>query len=172
MSETVASPSINPSGSTASGRGGGRECGQSSSRGRGNRHGSRATAIPRVRSTFKGRLVIAIWEKKVSAYCTRTDYLDSNFRRSLATSRILGLSGHNPASLANIFSLAAVRKLCRITMDTSVEAALCVHCSDGLIMKFIEYGLGLYYHNAAAAAVQPNSNKNVIDYSFVSTACS
>ena len=24
------------------------------------------------------RLVIAIWEKKVSAYCTRTDYLNSN----------------------------------------------------------------------------------------------
>jgi len=35
-------------------------------------------------------------------------------------------------------------------------------------MKFIEYRSGLYYHDAAAA-VQPNSNKNVIDYSFVST---
>ena len=35
-------------------------------------------------------------------------------------------------------------------------------------MKFIEYGLGLYYHDTAAA-VQPNSNENVIDYSFVST---
>jgi len=68
----------------------------------------------------------------------------------------------------NIFSLAAVCKLCRITMDTSVEAALCVHCSDDSIMKFIEYGMGLYYHDAAAA-VQPNSNENVIDYSFVST---
>ena len=54
-------------------------------------------------------------------------------------------------------------------MDTSVEAALCVHRSDGLIMKFIEYRSGLYYHNAAAAVQQPNSNENVIDYSFVST---
>ena len=53
-------------------------------------------------------------------------------------------------------------------MDTSVEAALCVRRFDGSIMKFIEYGLGLYYHDAAAA-VQPNSNENVIDYSFVST---
>jgi len=35
-------------------------------------------------------------------------------------------------------------------------------------MKFIECRLGLYYHDAAAA-VQPNSNANVIDYSFVST---
>jgi len=35
-------------------------------------------------------------------------------------------------------------------------------------MKFIEYGLGLYYHDAAAA-VQPKSNEKVIDFSFVST---
>ena len=35
-------------------------------------------------------------------------------------------------------------------------------------MKFIEYRSGLYYHDAAAA-VQPISNENVIDYSFVST---
>jgi hypothetical protein len=79
-----------------------------------------------------------------------------------------GTVWYNPDSLANIFSLAAVRKLCRITMDTSVEAALCVHRSDGSIMKFIEYGSGLYY-NDATAAVQSNSNENVIDYSFVST---
>jgi len=79
-----------------------------------------------------------------------------------------GTVWYNPDSLANIFSLAAVRKLCCITMDTSVEAALCVHHSDGSIMKFIKYNSGLYYHDAAAA-VQPNSNENVIDYSFVST---
>jgi len=79
-----------------------------------------------------------------------------------------GTVWYNPDSLANIFSLATVRKLCCITMNTSVEAALCVHRSDGSIMKFIEYRSGLYYHNAAAA-VQPNCNENVIDYSFVST---
>jgi len=54
MSETVASPSIVPSDSTASGRGGGRGRGRSGSRGCGNRHGGRATTTPRVRSTFKG----------------------------------------------------------------------------------------------------------------------
>jgi len=59
-----------------------------------------------------------------------------------------GTVWYNPGSLANIFSLAAVCKLCRITMDTSIEAALCVHPSDGSIMKFVEYGLGLYYHDA------------------------
>jgi len=151
MSETVASPSISPSNSNASGRGGRQGRGRSGSRGRGNCHGSRATTIPRVRSIFKGnteemnghvfqcfnkckdkkqfsktvealgeyiakklkypgdmasltkdfvrpeitkptelevsetnRLVIAIWEKKVSAYCTRTDYLDSNLKTAYA----------------------------------------------------------------------------------------
>jgi hypothetical protein len=151
MSEAVASPSIVPSSSTASGRGGGRGRGRSGSRGCGNRHGSRATTTPRVRSTFKGnteemnghvfqcfnecedkkqfsktvealgeyitkklkypgdmasltkdfvrpkipkptelevsetnRLFIAIWEKKVSPYCTRTDYFDSNLKTAYA----------------------------------------------------------------------------------------
>jgi hypothetical protein len=50
-----------------------------------------------------------------------------------------GTVWYNPNFVANIFSLAAVRKLCCITMDTYVEAALCVHRSDGVIMKFIEY---------------------------------
>jgi len=37
-----------------------------------------------------------------------------------------GTVWYNPNSLANIFSLAAVRKICRITIDTDVEPALCV----------------------------------------------
>jgi hypothetical protein len=51
----------------------------------------------------------------------------------------------NKESLANILSMAAVRKVCRITMDTSVEAAMNVHRKDGTIMKFKEYKSGLYY---------------------------
>jgi hypothetical protein len=43
---------------------------------------------------------------------------------------------YNADSLANILSMAAVRKVCRITMDTSVEAAMNVHRKDGSIMKF------------------------------------
>jgi len=53
-------------------------------------------------------------------------------------------------------------------MDTAVEAALCVHRSDGSIMKFVEYDTGLYYHDASVA--QPtNSSAAITDYSFVST---
>jgi len=56
MSETVASPSIVPSNTTASERGGGQGRGRSGSRGRGNRHGSRATTTPRVCSIFKSNI--------------------------------------------------------------------------------------------------------------------
>jgi hypothetical protein len=79
-----------------------------------------------------------------------------------------GTVWYNPNSLANIFSLAAVRKLCQITKDTSVEPALCVHCTDGSVMKFSEYKNGLHYHDAAVAAPKTNVAP-VIDYSFVNT---
>jgi hypothetical protein len=79
-----------------------------------------------------------------------------------------GTVWYNPKSLANIFSLAAVRKLCRITMDSNVEPALCVHLANGSVMKFSEYKTGLYYHDAAAAAPKTNVAP-VIDYSFVTT---
>ena len=69
-----------------------------------------------------------------------------------------GTVWYNPESLANLFSLAAVRKLCRITMDTNVEPALCVHCTDGLVMKFSEY--------AAVAAPKTNFAPD-IEFSFV-----
>jgi len=79
-----------------------------------------------------------------------------------------GTVWYNPNLLANVFSLAAVRKLCRITMDTDVEPALCVHRADGSVMKFGEYKTGFYYHDAAAAAPKTNVDP-VIDYSFVTT---
>ena len=36
----------------------------------------------------------------------------------------------------------------RITMDTSIEAAMNVHRKDGTIMKFKEYHSGQYYFDA------------------------
>ena len=67
---------------------------------------------------------------------------------------------YNPDSLANILSLAAVRKLCRVTMDTAVEAAILVHRTNGRTMKFQEFSSGLYFHDPTTAG---------LDYSFVST---
>ena len=54
----------------------------------------------------------------------------------------------NPSSLANILSLAMVRKKCRVTMDTSNEAAFFVHRNDGTTLKFKEFTSGLYFYNA------------------------
>jgi len=52
---------------------------------------------------------------------------------------------YNPKSLANILSMAAVRKLCRITMDTLFDLAIHVHQRDGSLMTFLEYKSGLYF---------------------------
>jgi hypothetical protein len=54
----------------------------------------------------------------------------------------------NDRLLANILSVAAVRKVCRITMDTSVKAAMHVHRKDGTVMTFKDYRSGLYCYNA------------------------
>jgi hypothetical protein len=52
-------------------------------------------------------------------------------------------------------------------MDSSVEAAICVHKSDGSIMKFLEHESRLYYHDTAAAVT--TTSTPVIDYSFLNT---
>ncbi len=78
---------------------------------------------------------------------------------------------YNPNSLANILSMAAVRKTCRITMGTSIEAAMSVHRKDGSIMKFREYTSGLYYYEVpdhSTAAPHPTNNKQD-DYLFLLT---
>jgi hypothetical protein len=75
----------------------------------------------------------------------------------------------NPNSLANILSMAKVRKVCRITMDTSVEPAMSVHRRDGSIMKFNEYKSGLYYFDTAAPTTPNSTSFDVNVYSFLHT---
>jgi hypothetical protein len=75
----------------------------------------------------------------------------------------------NPDSLANILSMAEVRKVCRITMDTSVEPAMSVHPRDGSIMKFNEYKSGLYYFDTAAPKTPNSTSFNVNAYLFLNT---
>ena len=58
----------------------------------------------------------------------------------------LGEVWYNRNSIANILSLAEVRKVCRVTMDTSDEPALVVHRVDGTTMKFAEHPSGLYIY--------------------------
>ncbi len=78
-----------------------------------------------------------------------------------------GTIWYNPKSLANILSLAEVRHRYRVTMDSTLEASMCVHHSDSTIMKFVEYASGLYYHDTAPS-VKPSS-ESVSRYSFIVT---
>jgi hypothetical protein len=106
----------------------------------------------------------------------------SNIRPSTHTLRALTNGGHqdshmvgdfcnfgevwfNADSIANILSLADVRKVCRVTLDTSTEPALCVHRFDGTIMKFIEHASGLYVYDASNCF----TNDSVTAYTLLST---
>jgi hypothetical protein len=62
----------------------------------------------------------------------------------------------NTHSLTNILSMAEeVRKVYRITMDTSMEPAMSVHRRDGSLMIFKERKSGLYYFDTTAPS-HPN----------------
>ena len=77
----------------------------------------------------------------------------------------LGDVWYNRDSIANILSLSEVRKVCRVTMDTSAEPAMVVHRSDGSTMKFVEHLSGLYVFKAV-----PNTiNEPSTAYTMVST---
>jgi len=52
---------------------------------------------------------------------------------------------YNPESLANILSMAAVRKFFRIMTDSSVDAVMYVHLPTGVKLRFTEGPSGLYY---------------------------
>jgi hypothetical protein len=72
----------------------------------------------------------------------------------------------NPESLANILSLAAVRKVCRVTMDSAVSPSFHVHKRDGTIMTFSEFSSGLYFHDTAKT---PLTNSNINAYTLLNT---
>lgn len=76
----------------------------------------------------------------------------------------LGQVWFNPCSIANILSLADVRKVCRVTMDTSAEPAMIVHRLDGSQMKFLEHHCGLYVYDPTN-----DCSDHVTAYSMVST---
>ena len=75
----------------------------------------------------------------------------------------LGTVWYNNESLANILSLSEVSKVCRVTMDTGTEKAMCVHRLDGTVMKFIEHDSGLYVYSTN------NTNQTTAGYTLLST---
>ena len=74
----------------------------------------------------------------------------------------LGDVWYNRESIANILSLAEVRKVCRVTMDTTTEPAMFVHRLDGSLMKFVEHPSGLYVFSN-------NNSASTTAYTMVST---
>jgi hypothetical protein len=76
----------------------------------------------------------------------------------------LGAVWYNPESIANILSLADVRKVCRVTMDSCTEPAMLVHRLDGTVMKFTEHPSGLYVFKP-----QNVTNTTVNEYTMLST---
>jgi hypothetical protein len=81
--------------------------------------------------------------------------------------RNLGPVWFNRNSIANILSLADVRKVCRVTLDTMVDPVMRVHRRDGSIMEFTEHETGLYVFDSASS---DNSNSNQFSaYTLVST---
>jgi hypothetical protein len=63
---------------------------------------------------------------------------------------------YNKGSLKNILSLAAVQKICLVTIDTLEEAAIVVHKHNGDKMKFLESSHGLYYYDTKAKTTSAN----------------
>ena len=92
---------------------------------------------------------------------TNGGYQDSNMVGDFPN---LGKVWYNRESIANILSLAEVRKVCRITMDSADEPAMFVHRLDGTVMKFLEHPSGLYVFSC-----NNDTNDNVTGYTMLST---
>lgn len=99
----------------------------------------------------------------------RNKHMLGNVRRSPHVVRAITNGGHqdshmigdfpnlgpvwfNERSIANILSLSEVRKVCKVTMDTSREACINVHRKDGSIMRFVEHPSGLYVYDGNNAS--------------------
>jgi hypothetical protein len=119
-------------------------------------------------SVFKNRSLLS----NIRASC-RTLRVHTNggtqLSTQLGTVTNFGDVWFNTDSLANILSMAAVRKVCRITMDTSVAAAMHVHRKDGTIMTFSEYESGLYYYDTCAHSTAANQSNPTNAYLFLNT---
>jgi len=74
---------------------------------------------------------------------------------------------YNCESIANILSLAEVRKVCRVTMDSADKLAMLVHRLDGNVMKYFEHLSGLYMFSC-----DNDTNDSITGYTMLSTVAS
>ena len=76
------------------------------------------------------------------------------------------LMWYAPDSVGNILALCDVRRLCRMTLDTAIEAVLVVHLPDSTVLRFVEHLDGLYL---LVPSVNSTTNPPTYSYSCVST---
>ncbi len=119
-------------------------------------------------SVFKNRALLSNIRRSPRTLRVHTNG-GTQISTEIGTVKNFGDVWFNTNSLANILSMADVRKICRITMDTSIEPALIVHCQNGTLMKFKEYKSGLYYLDTAASQTQSNLTRTGQDYLFLNT---
>ena len=72
----------------------------------------------------------------------------------------------NPQSMVNVLSLKQVCELHQVTMDSAVEATMCVHHLDGNIIKFSKFINSLYFHDVATVT---KSNPACVSMAISST---
>ena len=100
-------------------------------------------------------------------------YLETNgggyqVSNKMGTVKNLGKVWYNPESIANVLSLAQVRRIRRVTMDTADQPAFHVHKADGTgTTVFAEHESGLYLHDTSIPA--DNASPVVIAYSHLQT---
>ncbi len=119
-------------------------------------------------SVFKNRKLLTNIRNSTSKLRVHTNG-GTQLSTQMGYVRNFGNVWYNPHSLANILSMAEVRKVCRITMDTSVEAAMHVHRKDGTIMKFEEYRSGLYFFDTQQKQPNNSTSPDYFDYLFLNT---
>ena len=85
----------------------------------------------------------------------------------------IGKVWFNPDSIANVLSLAQVRRVRRVTLDTAAQAAFHVHKLDGSgTTVFAEHESGLYLHDASItqeAGDNGTTNPAIVSYSCLQT---
>lgn len=72
----------------------------------------------------------------------------------------LGTVWFNPQSIANILSMAQVRRVCRVTMDTAIEPTIVVHKKNGGTMLFKEMSNDLYVHDTTSTNYSTSPSVN------------
>jgi hypothetical protein len=116
-------------------------------------------------SVFNNPKMVKNIRQSPQAVCSRTNG-GQQTSTQIADFRNLGAVWYNAASIANILYLSEVRKVCRVTMDTSVEAAILIHRKDGSKMKLLEHKDGLYYYETS---IQPPVHTDIVEVSLVNT---